>query len=82
MEIVVEHIGTLPTSHVGGLDSYYKLKRTDGDLTVEQARDWFLPQVYIEGSGPGTRFCHSVLVQQVQYNPDTVICIAQQRLDV
>ena len=81
MQIKLELIGRIDLG-VDGVDAYYLLNRTDGDLTKQQAIDWLLPSMYHEGGGPGGYYCHTVRAAKEQHATNSVICIVQHRYNV
>lgn len=64
-----------------GTDWYYLLENPEDNLSADQAREWFLPQVYRDTSSPGGLFCHNVRVIAEECKPNQVICIAEVRRD-
>lgn len=65
-----------------GIDEYVLLRRSDDDMTAEQAKEWLLPQVYRRGGAAGSYFCVSVSAVMAERSNDTCICIIHHRYDV
>jgi hypothetical protein len=80
MEITVTKIGNIEHG-IDGNDQYLLLTRRDDDLTLEQARDWLLPQVYRETyQEAGGYFCKRVTV--MQKTDSQVVAIVHHEYDV
>ena len=81
----MQFIGTIDHG-INGYDAYYLLTLDEIEQQTSDpqdlAREKFYELVYRSVRGPGTRFCHTVLVSPKQYSETEFIGIAQVRYDV
>ncbi len=80
MSIEITHIGYIDNG-IDGKDQYLLVVDNEDDLTPEQAYDHVMPKYYVESTYPGSYFCTSLRVQQVQYRTNEVIVIVEHRYD-
>lgn len=80
MTINITTIGFIDKG-IDGKDQYLLVEDNEDNLTPEQAYDHVMPMYYRESTYPGSYFCTSLRVQQVQYRDNEVIVIVEHRYD-
>lgn len=65
-----------------GRDEYILVTSNEGNITVNQVRDYLMPFFYHNSSQPGGYFCDTISVVHEQYSKNRAIATVHHRYDI